>query len=100
MFDLQQVRDLRQKIREVIGFKDGAPITNEQLSATMAVLAEVWTMRIYCSPEKHTTLGTVALFQRITGDLAALMQKQAAELLPHSKTVSFFNVNPTRGGQQ
>lgn len=74
----------------MIGFKDGAAITDDMLSATMAAVAEVWTMRIFCSPEKHTTLEPAALMQRVAADLARVMQNQAVEFLPHAKTFSFF----------
>lgn len=91
MVDVQRVRDLRQKVRDAIGFRDGVPLTDEMLSATMAVMVEVWTMRIHCSPDKHTTLDAASLMQKIAGDVATLFRGQAKEFLPHSTVFSAFD---------
>ncbi len=91
MTDLQKIRDLRAQIRAVIGLRDGAPITDEMLSATMASIAEVWTLRIYNSPEKHTNLKVVDLFQKISLEIQELFIKQSKEMLPHATTYGFFH---------
>ena len=90
MTDMAKIRLWREKIREVIGFKDGNAITDEMLSAPMAVLCEVWAMRIYCSLEKHTKLEPAELMQRISADLSRVMQNEAVDWLPHAKTFSYF----------
>jgi hypothetical protein len=91
MVDVHRVRELREKIREVIGFKDGVALTDEMLSATMAVMVEVWTMRIHCSPEKHTTLDATELMEKIAHDVSILFRKHAEQFLPHSKIFSEFS---------
>lgn len=90
MVDVVRVRELRDQIRTVIGLKEGEPITDEMLSATMASIVEAWTLRIFCSPEKHTSLSAVDLMKRVSDDMGRLLQRQAQEFLPHAKTFSFF----------
>lgn len=90
MVDVLRVRELRQKIRDIIDFAPGRPITDEQLSAAVAMLSEVWAMRIYCSPEKHTSLEPAELMQRIANDVSVVLIDQAKEMLPHATTFSFF----------
>jgi len=90
MVDVLHVRQLREQIRIVLDFAPGRPITDEQLSAALATLAEVWTMRIYCSPEKHTSMEPAELMQRIASDLSKVLMDEAKEILPHATTFSFF----------
>lgn len=90
MVDILRVRQLCEKVREVLDFREGRPITDEQLSAAIAILSEVWTMRIYCSPEKHTSLQPAELMQKISSDFSNVMLDHVKEMLPHAKTFSIF----------
>ena len=91
MVDLQRIRDMRDRIREILGVKIGEPITDEMLSAAVASLSEVWTFRILCSPERHTNLSAIDLMKRVSEEISSLLMKQADEMLPHAKTFSFFH---------
>ena len=90
--DLEEVRKMREKIRQAIRFGEGKPITDEQLSACVAMLGEVWTLRIYCSPEAHITNGMTVpdLFKIISDGISDKLREQAAEYLPHAKTFTIF----------
>lgn len=98
MVDIERIRIMREQIREIIGFKDGAVVTDEMLSAPMAILAEVWTMRIYCSPEKHTQLPPQEIMKMVSEDFTKVMQAQAKHWLPHAKTFGLF-IKEEKGGQ-
>lgn len=90
--DLEEVRKMREKIRHAIRFGAGKPITDEQLSACLAMLGEVWTLRIYCSPESQIPAGMTVpdLFKIISDGISDKLREQAATYLPHAKTFTMF----------
>jgi hypothetical protein len=92
MVNVVRIRELRNAMRACLPWGPGVPITDEMLSACVAMLSEVWTLRIWFSPEKHVSEKTsVDLMRRISGELSKLMQAQASELLPHATTFTMFN---------
>lgn len=91
MIDFARVREMRDKLRAQLGLEVGQPITNEQISAALAMLAEVWTFRIWCSPERHTgDLKIQELMKEIANGLSAELMAQQSRFLPHAKTFSVF----------
>jgi hypothetical protein len=88
--DVKRIRALREQLRATLGIRIGVAIDDEMVSAALALLAEVATLRIVCNPMKKPGIDTVETMGKISVALAATLCAQIEKFMPGVNTYQIF----------
>jgi len=92
--NVSRIRALREQLRVTLGIQPGVAIDDEMVSAALALLAEVTTLRIVCNPMKKQGIDTVETMGSISDALGVALRAQIEKFMPGVNTYQVFSGKP------